>query len=182
MSPTTFDLQPRLVGRLVELRPLAPADFDDLHRAASDPVIWEQHPEPDRWKRPVFQKYFDGGIASGGALVILDHANGRIIGSSRYCHLDPDASEVEIGWTFLERAYWGGATNGELKALMIDHAFRFVRRVVFVVGENNWRSRKAVEKIGGRLVRTLAAAEPGGTPGAKVVFAIDRERWSQGPR
>lgn len=146
-----FDLQPTLHGTRIDLRPLRPDDFDALHRAASDPLIWEQHPESDRWKPEVFQRYFDGALDSKGALVVVDRDSGRIIGSSRYCNLTRD--EVEIGWTFLERAFWGGAVNAEMKSLMLAHAFRFVERVVFVVGENNWRSRKAVEKIGGRLIR-----------------------------
>jgi RimJ/RimL family protein N-acetyltransferase len=163
---TPFDLQPTLRGTLVDLRPLRPDDFDALHRAASDPLIWEQHPESDRWKPEVFQRYFDGAIASKGAFAIVDRATGRIIGSTRYCNLRPEESEVEIGWTFLEREFWGGAVNGEIKALMLAHAFRFVERVVFVIGEQNWRSRKAVEKIGGHLFRQ---------DGDKVVYAIMRK-------
>ena len=157
VESTKFDLQPRLVGERIELRPLTPGDFEALHAAASDPGIWELHPEPTRHERGVFQRYFDGGIASGGALAILDRATGRIIGSSRYCNLRP--GEVEIGWTFLERAYWGGIYNRELKRLMIAHALRFVPRVVFVVGEHNHRSRRALEKIGARFVAQLDASE-----------------------
>src|SRR5437870_10587030 len=111
-----FDLQPSLTGSLVQLRPLELEDFPALFVAASDPLIWEQHPEPDRYKREVFQRYFDGAIASKGALAIIDRRTGRIIGSSRYCNLQP-GREVEIGWTFLEREFWGGRHNGELKAL-----------------------------------------------------------------
>lgn len=169
-----FELQPRLIGERIELRPLGPGDFDALFEAASDPRIWEQHPEPDRHTRAVFQRYFDGAIASGGAFAVVERRTGRVIGSTRYCHLDPAARQVEIGWTFLERAYWGGAWNGEMKALLLAHAFRFVDRVVFVVGENNQRSRRAVEKIGGRLVERIAAP-PGADPSqAKVVYAIHR--------
>jgi RimJ/RimL family protein N-acetyltransferase len=163
---TPFDLQPALHGALVDLRPLRPEDFDALYRAASDPMIWEQHPERDRWKPDVFRRYFDGAIASKGAFAIVDRASGRIIGSTRYCNLRPEASEVEIGWTFLERKFWGGAVNSEMKALMLAHAFRFVERVVFVIGENNWRSRKAAEKIGARLFRQDSD---------KVVYAIMRK-------
>jgi RimJ/RimL family protein N-acetyltransferase len=57
-----FDLQPTLTGTLLELRPLRLDDFDALFAAASDPLIWEQHPESDRYERTVFQRYFDGAI------------------------------------------------------------------------------------------------------------------------
>src|SRR5215470_10291817 len=136
----TFDLQPTLRGRLIDVRPLRPEDFEALFSAASDPLIWEQHPESDRYTREVFQKFFDGAIESKGAVAVIDRKSGRVIGTSRYYNFDADEREVEIGFTFLERAYWGGAYNGELKSLMLDHAFEFVDRVAFVVGENNLRS------------------------------------------
>jgi len=169
-----FELQPHLTGERIALRPLVPADFEALFAAASDPLIWEQHPETDRYTREVFQRYFDGGIASGGAFAIIDRPTGRIIGSSRYCNLKLEESEVEIGWTFLERAYWGGETNRELKKLMLDHAFRFVDRVVFVVGEHNMRSRTAVEKIGGRLWKRAETPDGRGGTRASVIYAIEK--------
>src|ERR1700704_948666 len=101
-----FDLQPTLTGTLIELRPLTREDFDNLFAAARDPLIWAQHPESDRYTREVFQRYFDGAIESKGAFAIIEKKSGRMIGSSRYCNLDPAADEVEIGWTFLERKFW----------------------------------------------------------------------------
>jgi N-acetyltransferase len=169
---TVFDLQPTLTGTLVELRPLRPEDFDELCRAASDPLIWEQHPEPTRHEPEVFQRFFDGAIASKGALVVIDRKSGRIIGSSRYWNLEPH--DVEIGWTFLERAYWGGEYNGEMKRLMIEHAFRFVERVVFVIGETNLRSQRAVKKIGATFFGPLDRTAPDGTIRRNVVYAITR--------
>jgi RimJ/RimL family protein N-acetyltransferase len=170
----TFDLQPTLRGCLLELRPLAPDDFDALYRAASDPLIWKQHPESDRHEREVFRRYFDGAIASRGAFAVIERASSRVIGSTRYCELDPIAREVEIGWTFLERAFWGGVYNREMKSLMMDHAFRFVDRVVFVVGDDNLRSRKALEKIGARLLRREQRPGPDGRPAWYVVYGITR--------
>jgi N-acetyltransferase len=147
-----FDLQPTLTGTLIALRPMREDDFDALFAVASDPLIWEQHPEPDRCTDPVFRRFFRGGIDSGGALVAIDRGDGRMIGSSRFAEYDESNSEVEIGWTFLARSHWGGAYNGEMKRLMLDHAFRFVQRVVFRVGPDNRRSRRALEKIGARYV------------------------------
>ena len=173
-----FELQPTLIGKLIELRPLTSVDFDELFRAASDPLIWEQHPESDRHTRDVFQKYFDGALESGGAFAIIDRKSGRIIGSSRYCNFDSRPREVEVGWTFLERKFWGGAYNRELKKLMLDHAFRFVDRVLFVVGESNLRSQKAVEKIGARLLSKIDKPDRYGTMQTNFVFAISAEGWA----
>jgi RimJ/RimL family protein N-acetyltransferase len=170
----SFDLQPILTGNLIQLRPLTREDFDPLFAAASDPLIWEQHPESDRYTREVFQNYFDGAIESKGAFAILDRKSGRIIGSSRYCNLNEAKGEVEIGWTFLERTFWGGTCNRELKSLMLGHAFRFVDRVLFVVGENNIRSQKALEKIGAKFLKNAQFPAPDGTLMPNVVFVITR--------
>jgi RimJ/RimL family protein N-acetyltransferase len=144
-----FDRQPVLKGALVELRPLRAEDFDELYAVASDPLIWEQHPAKDRYTEEVFRRFFREGLESGGALVARDAKNGRAIGSSRFHGYDPEMSEIEIGWTFLARSHWGGAYNGEMKQLMLRHAFQFVDSVIFVIGPHNLRSQKAVEKIGG---------------------------------
>ena len=146
-----FDAKPVLTGERVALRPLVEADWNALYAAASDPLIWEQHPVSDRWREPVFRVFFEEAMASGGALVALDRIDGRVVGSSRFQIYDPSAGEVEIGWTFLARSHWGGAFNGEMKRLMLDHAFRFADSVVFLIGPQNRRSQRAVEKIGGRL-------------------------------
>ncbi len=144
----SFDLQPHLKSEPIELRPLRPEDWCDLFALASDPLIWEQHPESDRYKKDVFKVFFKGALESGGAFVVIDTENKRIIGSTRFHGYDPEKSEVEIGWTFLARKYWGGRYNREMKQLMLAHAFQFVENVVFFVGENNIRSQKATEKIG----------------------------------
>jgi N-acetyltransferase len=177
MAASDFELQPTLTGELLRLRPLRRDDFEELFRAASDPLIWEQHPENDRYKRDVFRRYFDSGMESGGAFAIVDLATGRIIGSSRYWNFDRDANEIEIGWTFLECAFWGGRYNRELKQLMLDHAFRFVERVVFVIGENNLRSQKATAKIGATFARKVQRPSSSGPQKWNVVLALDRRAY-----
>ena len=144
-----FDLQPNLRGELLELRPLQPQDFAQLYAVASDPLIWEQHPMRDRYKEEVFSDFFREALESGGALIAIDARERRVIGSSRFHGYDEQNSEIEIGWTFLARAYWGGTYNKEMKHLMLRHAFEFVNSVIFVIGRQNFRSQRAIEKIGG---------------------------------
>ena len=146
---TTFDFQPTLSGRLLELRPLRASDFKDLYTVASDPMIWEQHPANDRWKEDVFKVFFQESLDSGGALIAIDSKGSQVIGASRFHAYDEQTREIEIGWTFLARSHWGGVYNGEMKELMLRHAFNFVKRVVFLVGPHNLRSQRAMEKIGG---------------------------------
>lgn len=173
-----FDKQPSLEGKIVRLRPLTVGDFDGLYAVASDPLLWTLHPASNRYQRPVFQKLFDESIASGGAMVVIDKASGSIIGSSRYNISNPASENVEIGWSYLARSYWGGATNGEVKALLLKHAFRFVDTVHFRVGETNLRSRRAMEKIGGKLIdRRDEIDMPDGTKAIHVIFEIKRENF-----
>src|SRR5574341_177998 len=175
-----FDLQPTLEGELLSLRPLRPEDWDALYAVASDPLIWEQHPARDRYEEEVFRQFFREALASGGAFVVLDARKpdaGRdtIIGSSRYFGYNVERSEIEIGWTFLARAYWGGRYNREMKQLMLRHAFQFVERVVFLVGPRNLRSQRAMEKIGG----VRAGTRRDSTGRESVVFEITRAAWRE---
>jgi RimJ/RimL family protein N-acetyltransferase len=153
-----FELQPILTGDLLELRPLRAGDFEALYAVASDPLIWEQHPQSDRYQQEVFQNFFREALESGGALVAIDSKDNQVIGSSRFHDYNEAQSEIEIGWTFLARSHWGGTYNGEMKRLMLEHAFKFVDKVIFVIGPQNLRSQKALEKIGG--VRLDSRSDP----------------------
>jgi N-acetyltransferase len=155
-----FNPQPTLSGIAVELRPLRAEDFDALYAVASDPLIWEQHPNNDRWKPDVFRDFFQLAIQSGGALVAVDRDSGKVIGTSRYHGFAAGGdSEIEIGWTFLARAYWGGRYNTEMKRLMLDHAFKAFQSVVLVIGPHNLRSQKAAEKIGAVRIANRVGAD-----------------------
>jgi N-acetyltransferase len=159
VGTSLFDLQPTLTGTLLQLRPLRPDDYHDLYAVAADQLIWEQHPAKDRCEERVFKGFFRKALDSGGALVAIDHKNRQVIGSSRFHGYDKEKSEVEIGWTFLARSHWGGTHNWEMKGLMLRHAFTFVDRVVFLVDPQNYRSQKAMEKIGGVRVGSRINAE-----------------------
>ena len=145
-------MQPVLEDDFVQLRPIEEADREALFNVASDPLIWALHPAHDRWKREVFDPFFAEALSSNGGLVVVDKATGAIIGSSRYDIRVCEIGEVEIGWTYLARAFWGGAINRSIKRLMIGYAFeRGFEAVIFLVGQDNLRSRRAMEKIGAML-------------------------------
>lgn len=171
----TFDSQPHLRGALLELRPLRPDDFAALFAVASDPLIWVQHPSSNRYLETVFKEFFREALASQGALLTIDARSGNAIGSSRYHGYDPQLREVEIGWTFLARLHWGGGYNREMKRLMLAHAFRVVDRVKFLIGVNNLRSRRAIEKIGG--VEVGSKSDTG--TGPHVVYEIDSATFAR---
>lgn len=159
MNLQPIELQPVLRGKHLELRPLRVEDFSGLYAVAADPLIWEQHPSQDRYKVEVFTAFFQSALASGGAFLAIDLKDGKVIGSSRFHGYNEDKTEIEIGWTFLARSHWGGIYNGEMKQLMLQHAFKFVDNVIFLVGLQNVRSQKALEKIGAVRVGSRSDAE-----------------------
>jgi RimJ/RimL family protein N-acetyltransferase len=175
----TPDLQPTLIGETITLHPTGEDDWEGLFAVASDRAIWAVHPAHDRWQEPVFRRYFDEALASRGALTVRDRASGNIIGSSRYSAERARPGEIEIGWSFLSRDYWGGATNKEMKRLMLTHAWRWFDPVIFLVGEDNVRSRRAMEKVGGVLTERTYAAEMAGAPATHVIYEMRRPvDWS----
>lgn len=171
--------QPKLSNALVYLSPLQADDFEALYTVASDPLIWEQHPNPDRYKREVFTNYFTGAMESGGALLIRDATTHEVVGCSRFYDYLPEQNEVKIGYTFFSRSCWGKGINRAVKHLMIAHALQYVHTIIFHVGANNLRSRKAMEKLGARLIGEEEVAYYGEASRLNVVFAITKQDWYQ---
>jgi len=147
-----INLQPTLENDLVLLRPIRIEDFENLYQVAQDPLIWELHQNSDRHELTVFKQFFKDAIDSRSAFVIIDKTSNNIIGSSRYKLTEYSDKAVEIGWTFLSRDFWGGIYNKSFKSLLINHAFQYFDYILFNVDLNNFRSQKAVKKLGGTLI------------------------------
>ena len=131
-----------------------------MFAAGSDPEVWAVHPVSDRYKEPAFREFFDGALASGSGFSFVDRATGKVIGSSRYYGHDAEKREIEIGWTFLAKAYWGGSYNGEIKRLMLDYAFTFVTPSSSLLARGTgfhsgpWRRSAALVVPGSSLVNS----------------------------
>lgn len=169
-----MDRQPFLMNELLVLRPLEQRDFEGLFAVASDPLIWIQHPAKERSTREGFTSFFAEAMQSGGALVAIDRTTLRIIGSSRYYPVKETTDAIEIGWTFLARAYWGGVFNASMKQLMIEHAFHFVNHVLLYIHPDNIRSQMAAEKIGGKRIVELDGQVLTTRPAASVIYRISK--------
>jgi RimJ/RimL family protein N-acetyltransferase len=163
-------LQPILSNSLVEIIPLQENDFNDLFNIAKDELLWEQHPNKDRYKKKVFEDFFKNAISSKGACKIIDLVTNKAIGSSRFYELKPNKS-VAIGYTFIARSHWGTTYNNAIKELMINYAFQFVETIVFHVGGNNFRSQKAVEKLGAIKINNRMSEE-------NFIYELSREIWT----
>ena len=148
-----FDLQPTfLKDNLITLIPLQETDFDRLYEVASNPLVWEQHPNPNRYRLEDFKTYFKGAIDSKGAFLVVDSVTNETVGCSRYYGYNADEKSVLIGYTFVGIKFWGKGYNKALKKLMLDYAFQYVDKVYFHIGAFNLRSQKAIKKIGAHKV------------------------------
>ncbi len=177
ISKSDFDFQPVLRNSLLELRPIESNDFNNLYVAASDPMIWEQHPFPHRYQKESFREYFASALGCKSALVVWSEEDRQLIGCSRYYNFDQAQSYVMIGYTFLNRDYWGGKINFAMKKLMLNHAFQFVNEVQFEIDSKNIRSQKAIEKIGASFLRSYEKTQPGQNPRTVLIYSILKSKW-----
>jgi RimJ/RimL family protein N-acetyltransferase len=174
-----FKLQPILENELVKLVPLKANNFESLYLVASDPLIWEQHPDKYRYKKDVFEKYFKGAMESGGAFLVLEKNSGEIIGSSRYYDFDNEKNSIAIGYTFLAKNYWGTTYNSAMKKLMLDHAFKFVETVIIHIGAKNIRSQKAIEKLGALKIGEIEMNYPGEDERLNFIYEMNKNKWTE---
>lgn len=171
-----MNLQPVLKNELVTASPLQQSDFDALYAAASDPLIWEQHPNKNRWQPDAFANYFKGAMESRGAFLVTDTQTGEVIGSSRFVN-DIEQGILSIGYTFFKRSHWGTGHNAALKRLMLDHAFSYVDTVYFYIGAVNKRSQIAITRMGAQKVREEETAYYGEAPKLDYIYAIEKNDW-----
>ncbi|NOU48026.1 MAG: GNAT family N-acetyltransferase [Bacteroidales bacterium] len=177
MDIQQFDFQPILQNDIVRLQPLKPDDFETLYSIASDPLLWEQHPNKDRYKREVFTTFFQGAIESGGAYVVFDAVTGKPIGSSRFYDFDADKKSVSIGYTFIARDHWGTTYNHPLKAVMLDHAFNYVEAVIFHIGSVNIRSQKSIERLDAVKIEEREMEYFGEVKNLNFIYRILKSDW-----
>lgn len=179
MKNAHINFQPQLQNNLVQARPLQPSNFEGLYAAASDPLIWEQHPNKNRYQRPDFENYFKGAIESGGAFLVTNAQTGEIIGSSRYSDYNAATNTVSIGYTFFSRHCWGKGFNYALKNLMLAYIFQFVDTVTFYIGAVNKRSQLSIERYGAIKTGEAETAYYGEAAKTDFIYTITKEQWLQ---
>lgn len=179
MKNVHINFQPQLQNELIKARPLLPSDFEGLYAAASDPLVWQQHPNQNRYQRLHFENYFKGAIESGGAFLVTNAQTNEIIGSSRYSDYNAAAHTVSIGYTFFSRHCWGKGFNYALKNLMLNHIFQFVDTVTFYIGAVNKRSQISIERFGAIKTGEAETAYYGEAAKIDFIYTITKEQWLQ---
>ncbi len=171
----TFNLQPILENDFCVLYPLEEKDFDALYEVASDPKIWEQHPNKDRWKKEVFEKFFEGAIKSRGAFKIIDKQTEKVIGSTRFYDYSETDDSIFIGYTFYAVSCWGKGFNQSVKNTMLDYVFDYVSKVKFHIGSENIRSQIAISRLNAEKIDEEVVAYFGESPKLNFVYQIEKK-------
>jgi N-acetyltransferase len=172
-----INFQPTLQNKFILLQPLKEVDFENLFAVASDPLIWEQHPNKNRYQRQAFQNYFEGAMQSKGALLIFSKETNEIVGCSRFYDYNEKENSVFVGYTFIARKFWGKGYNPAMKELMLDYAFEFVDTVLFHIGAENIRSQIAIGRIGATKKREVVVAYHGEPDRANFEYELKKENW-----
>lgn len=170
-----IQLQPTLQNEYVILEPLKESDFEALYKVASDPLVWEQHPNKNRYQREVFRTYFEGAIQSKGAFLVRELQTKEVIGCTRFYDYNAKDNSILIGYTFLGRNYWGGKFNPSMKKLMLEHAFTFVDKVLFHIGANNIRSQTAIQRIGASKIGEELVAYHGESSNINFIYCMEKK-------
>lgn len=173
-----FSIQPVLENEKAVLIPLKTEDFERLYAAASDPLVWAQHPNKNRYQREVFEVFFAGAIQSKGAFLIKDLESGDVAGCTRFYDYNPEKNLIYIGYTFYARKYWGTGMNIAVKKTMLDYIFQFVDVVHFHIGANNIRSQLAIAKLGAVKVGEIEVAYFGEQSAINFDYKIDKDHWN----
>ncbi len=172
-----LNIHPTLENDNILLEPLHEDDFEAMYFVASDPKIWEQHPNKDRWKKDVFRVFFNGAVQSKGAFKIIDKSTGKIAGSTRFYDYNEQENSILIGYTFYATKYWGKGINLAVKAMMLDYIFQYVDKVFFHVGVDNVRSQIAITRLGATKFAQREVTYFGEAPRLNFVYNLDKEDW-----
>lgn len=176
-----FSTQPILEDENFKLLPLKESDFEKLYAVGSDPKIWEQHPNPERYKREFFEILFKGAMESKGAFLVVSKSSNEVLGTTRFYDFDEESRSILIGYTFYGRNSWGKGVNPTVKKLMLDYIFQFVDKVIFHVGKDNLRSRIAMDKLGAEFIKEENVAYFGEPSRINAVYEIQKSNWLPTP-
>lgn len=174
-----MNFQPVLEDEIIIAQPLKADDFEALFKVASDPKIWDQHPNKNRYQRDVFKTFFEGALASGGALLVIDKKSEEIAGCSRFYDWDETKKSILIGYTFFAKKFWGRGYNLRLKNLMLHHAFQFAQTVIFHIGATNFRSQKSITKLGAVKTGEQEIKYYGEAPKLNFIYSIEKESFQR---
>jgi RimJ/RimL family protein N-acetyltransferase len=174
-----------LEGRHVRLEPLLLEHAPKLCEVAFDADLWRwtssslmSKEDVDVYIRTALKGQEEGTIVP---FATIERKSGKVIGCTRFAHIDTKHRKVEIGWTWIARPWQRTAINTEAKYLMLRHAFEKwgFQRVELLTNALNAKSRAAIERIGGKyegLMRNHMIG-PTGLTRDTVIYSIVESEW-----
>ncbi|MGK3992284.1 GNAT family N-acetyltransferase [Sorangium sp. So ce1024] len=174
-----------LENHAVSLRPLSYDDRAGLRAIAFDPDIWRYFVTRVETEDDL-ARFLDTAIADTRAsrrvvFGVVDRATGQLAGSMAYGNLAESDRRLEIGWSWLGRAFRGTRVNGWSKYLLLQHAFEAMscERVEFKTDVLNLQARAGLRKIGAIEEGVLRSYNvmPGGRRRDAVYYSVLRAEW-----
>jgi RimJ/RimL family protein N-acetyltransferase len=174
-----------LVGTHVLLQPLEVTHFETLIHLAKDTRIWQHYAidgsDTNKLKSSLENALVERENGRQYPFIIILKNDNNIIGSTRFLDIQTEHKKIEIGWTWLHPDYWGTKVNLECKLLLLTYCFEQLKakRVQLKTDENNIRSRKAIEKIGGLFEGILRndMIRDNGTNRNSAYYSIIESEW-----
>jgi N-acetyltransferase len=177
-----------LAGRFVRLEPLQLGHIKDLYEAAQDETIWTYMPRlPVRaledMEQIITTAVHDREAGVSLAFAIIDVAQAKAVGSTRYLSIMPADRGLEIGWTWLSPSVQRTGINTECKYLLLHHAFEVLEaiRVQLKTHHLNFTSQQAIERLGAVKEGVLRnhMIMPDGSYRHSVYYSIIESEWPQ---
>jgi RimJ/RimL family protein N-acetyltransferase len=187
MKETEVTATTTLEGARIRLEPLGEGHHAALCVVGLDDELWRWSPKPLRTPADM-TAYIAFALAERAAgrafpFAIIEKATGQPIGSTRYGGIEVAHRRVEIGWTWLGRAWQRTGANTEAKYLLLQHAFETLGciRVELKTDALNERSRAAIRRIGAREEGTLRShmITASGRVRDSVYYSILDAEWPQ---
>ncbi|HJV80708.1 GNAT family protein [Noviherbaspirillum sp.] len=174
-----------LNGRHATLEPLALEHEEEIKLAAADGELWNLWfttvPRPEGVRNYIEQLIAQRERGEVLAFAVRDNESGRIVGGTRYLHIDENNRRLEIGGTWYAQRAQRTAINTECKLMLLTHAFEKLRciAVEFRTDWFNKRSQAAIERLGARRDGVLRnhIIMPDGRIRDSVVYSVIQNEW-----
>lgn len=166
--------------------------MDSSHRAGLIEVMQQEEIWEFTWRKITSHEQVNDMIneaieqknkGSQLPFVIIDKNSGQVIGTTRISNLDSVHRQAEIGWTFLSPHVWRKGVNTECKFQLLQYCFERLQllRVQFLVSGHNYRSQRAVERLGAVKEGILRKhkLKLDGTIHDTIIYSILDSEWPQ---
>ncbi len=175
-----------LEGEKVILVPLSEMYFDELIDSCRHKIIWTYMPvkanDADGLRKELTEALLEREKGTQCPFVVIEKTTNKVIGSTRFLKLTEEHRNLEIGWTWYLPEYWRKGYNEECKLLLLTYCFEILKtiRVQIIASDKNLRSRKAIERIGGKfegILRNVVLRHDG--PRTTAYYSIIDSEWEE---